>query len=245
MDEGVLVDIAVAFTAYQRPQYFQETLETWSHVKGVEDVKALVRLEPSQVQEAMKNLFFECPFDFRLVIENSKVAGPLRNPWLAFESALQEWSPDFVIVAEDDSVVSPDVLDYFRFAAENYQDKDILTVCAFQNDWLLGPDNRVVRKEWFAPTIWGTWASTWTWLRDHWDFDYSHRGWDNRIHELLKQEHLQSLFPVASRSNHIGRIGGAHMLEEYWESSQAHRFVTEPRPDKWSEVNIADIRSQG
>ena len=97
----------IAFTVNNRPHYLKETLASWEAVRGIGDAHLVFRCEP-HCPEAV-SLCQEVTFADRIVTVNRERSGVLANPWHALEqgSALGE----FVILAEEDLIVSPDVLE--------------------------------------------------------------------------------------------------------------------------------------
>jgi len=200
----------VAFTANNRPDYMRETVESWNKVRGIEDAHVIVRVEPGnpEVEKAASLL------NGRLLEGHTNPVqyGALSNPWHALETAFSFGYP-FAILAEDDSPVADDVLEYFRWCEIRYHgDQDILAVCAFQHDAQGGP-KEVIRQARFVPTVWGIWRDRWEKrLRDDWDHDYTHKGWDWRINEhWIQERRFLTIGPGQSRSQVSGEHGGTHL----------------------------------
>lgn len=213
---------AIAFTAHNRPDYLAETLKSWSKVRGIGRYPLVFHVEPvnHQVQEMCRNVQFGKSNE---TIVNPQVYGALGNPWHAYETAFQY--DDFAVVAEDDSIVSTDVMEYFEWCRNQYADDlSVLAVCAFWGSDPVGPVDGVHRRSWFAPTIWGTWADRWKELRESWDFDYRYKGWDWNINERVLGDRT-CVFPAWSRSQHIGKHNGTHMLPKEFEELQSRSFI--------------------
>jgi hypothetical protein len=213
---------AIAFTANNRPGYLQDALISWKNVRGIERYPLVFHVEPvnSIVREMCEGAQFGKSNE---TIVNPEVYGALGNPWHAFETGFEY--DDFVVLAEDDSVVSTDVMEYFEWCRHQYQEDDeVLAVCAFWGQEPVGPVDGVHRRHWFAPTIWGTWADRWDELRKSWDFDYSHKGWDWNLNERIMGDR-HCVFPAWSRSQHIGKHNGTHMLPGDFEELQSRSFI--------------------
>lgn len=205
----------VCFTVNNRPQYLKETLESWSRVRGIGDAHLIFRCEPG-CPETLE-MCGAVDFAPRTVVRNFRRFGALGNPWRAFRSgfaALPGGQGDFVILAEDDSPVADDVLAYFGWASERYQDRpDALGVCAFQRHLQPGGKHAVSLVPWFRPTVWGTWRDRWEQLLSpDWDFDYRYKGWDWRIIEhWIGEKGYRFAAPAESRSQVSGEFGGTHL----------------------------------
>ena len=215
---------AIVFTAHNRPNYLDITLESWARVRGIERYPLAFHVEPVNlsVERRCERAQFGKSNE---TIVNPKVYGALGNPWHAFETGFGY--DDFTVIAEDDSIVSTDVMEYFDWCRHQYANDDrVLAVCAFWGNDPVGPVDGVHRKQWFAPTIWGTWIDRWeNVLRDTWDFDYSKKGWDWNINENLLHGDRVCVFPAWSRSQHIGKHNGTHMLPHQFEELQSRSFV--------------------
>jgi hypothetical protein len=215
--------VIVAFTVNNRPAYLRETLDSWSRVRGIGDAYLLFQCEPG-CPEAED----ECcaaGFASRAVRVNRQRRGVLANPWQALESAFAlPVGSDFVILAEEDLVVSPDVLEYFTWAQRYRDDPSVLGVTTHQHEERPGGLPGAAPADWSDPGrwhfwVWGTWRDRWErLLRDSWDTTYeengggpSQRGWDWKFRNLLVTgKGMRMIAPSLSRSQHIGRHGGSH-----------------------------------
>ena len=209
---------ALFFTAYDRPEYLRQTLQSWENVRGIQDWHVVFRIEPSPRQqdiEVLFRLFAETMMlpSFEILINETKL-GVLEHPYVGFSELFQRFN--FVVRAEDDLLVSDDILEYFTYAAETYEhDIDIATVNAFSK--ISGEDHRLFRQQRFNPWIWGTWKHIWDRLLEPtWDHDYStfngvpgvESGWDWNIDtRLLAKNGYSAIYPENSRVQNIGLWG--------------------------------------
>lgn len=227
---------AVFLTAYNRIPYLQQTLASWEDVDGQEDWDFIASVEPSPVQqqvvEEFEEFFSKTNFNLAEVRVNEKLEGVLHHPWMCFEGLFGFGRYDFVVRAEDDLVVSNDILEFFSWAAHNYQgDPQVATVHAYSSDD--GPINAVRKSEAFSPWLWGTWRNRWRDLiGPTWDHDYStyngfpgnQSGWDWNLNtRIFPQYDLRSIVPVTSRANNIG-VYGTHGTSDNFERSFSFHF---------------------
>jgi hypothetical protein len=223
---------SLVFTAYNRPQYFTPVMASWAAVRGFADWDPVVFLEPSPVQQEMTRIAAAAGAG---VWANPHRRGVSDNPWYALDTAFTVGEgSDFAVLAEDDVLVSDDVLEYFSWAAQRFRREHILTVCAASFATTCPPDQEqdTVRSGQFCPLVWGTWADRWTAvLRDSWDHDYSSGtatqpqcGWDWNI-GLRVMGDWQVIAPAASRSVHIGADGGAHCTPAHFPATVAPTFT--------------------
>lgn len=232
---------AVFFTVFNRPDYFHQTLKSWEDVRGKDAWDFIVRIEPSPLQADMVQIaqdFFEKNQieNFKIMV-NSTVLGVLHHPWRGFTDLFAE-GYQFVIRAEDDLIVSDDVLEYFLWASVVFrEDPKVATVQAFSlTDG--APDEATIESN-FSAWTWGTWKDRWEYIiGPTWDHDYStfngtsgtQAGWDwNLSTRILPQKGLGSVRPVVSRTNNIG-LWGVHGTPENFEDSKAFRPHHDPAP---------------
>jgi hypothetical protein len=220
----------LAFTAYNRVNYLEQTVASWNEVRRLDTWNAHFYIEPSSVQTYVTDAANE--LDTAVIAHfNSEHKGVLGNPWNAFNDRFNDGA-DFVVLAEDDVVVSSDILEYFEWASEEYKDdQSILAINAWTESG--GEENEVFRIHYFSPLIWGIWRDRWeTHLRDTWDFDYStsnadgsQAGWDGNIWRIMQAKKLDCIQPRQSRSDHIGIHGGTHMTPDLYHTSRGVDFA--------------------
>jgi hypothetical protein len=223
-----------------RPQYLEQTLDSWRHVRSTEDWVFGFSVEPGPHLRACADLidrFTESRKSF--VIVNPKRYGVLRNPFASFNNAFRQF--EFVVLSEEDVEVSNDILEFFSCMSSKYIDaQKVLAVCA-ENWCAPGNDHDAVFLDpRFCPLVWGTWQDRWeNTLRDTWDLDYStgnadgsHAGWDWNINRIIKSEGFKVAAPGVARSLHIGRKG-VHMLEQDFAASQSPTYVASHTEFHW------------
>ncbi|HEU4864984.1 MAG TPA: hypothetical protein VFT76_01945 [Actinomycetota bacterium] len=226
-------------TATNRPNYLSEVLASWAAVRGISDALMLFNVEPGNGDVA--SLAEEWEASPKLVFSNRARYGVLGNPWWALDRAFtiaERAGEGFVVLAEDDSTVADDVLEYFAYAAEvGEENREIFSVNAFNlracpSECCRRSAHHVHFDPSFYSTVWGTWADRWNdELRKEWDFDYVRGGWDLHIDREILVGGRRSLTPCRSRSQHIGEFGGAHMLEEHFAFNQSDCFDPSPSRD--------------
>lgn len=228
---------ALFFTAYNRVAYLQQVLHSWYSVRGLEDWHIVALIEPSPVQNQIREEFELFKESLGLtnmeIIVNPERYGVLHHPWVGFQKLLVDEHFDFAVRAEDDLVVSDDVLEYFTWAAKEFRgDAQVVTVNAFSSAFVGTPDE-VVRGSKFSPWVWGTWANRWKALvGPTWDHDYStfneesgnQSGWDwNLDTRVIPAMNLRTISPILSRSDNIG-VYGVHGTPANFVSAVGFRY---------------------
>lgn len=215
-------------TAANRPNYFRETMNSWRKVRGFYDWKVVIRLEPTPQVSEHQNVVTELQHENIQIVVNPQVYGVLHHPWVGFNELFM--FSDFVVRAEDDLLVSDDILEYFDWASEEYlNDKDIAAVIGFSPDDVVDGPEVVNRRPDFSPWVWGTWHDRWVdYMRDTWDHDYStyngspgnQAGWDwNLDTRILPGLKKQCIMPSVSRVQNIGVFGVHGTPENFVQAS--------------------------
>lgn len=217
--------LAVAITANNRPQYLKQVIESWHQVRGIDNVWVIFQVEPASPE--VLELCKDAGFPKQVVKLNQHQMSALGNPYVAIESAFSDvGDTDFVILGEDDSTVTADILEYFAFASRYYyRRKRCLAVCSFQQRIPFGAQPHLVfPRHYFASVVWGTWRDRWNLIRTQWVFDYTY-PWDRMLLDrVLKVNYCA--FPMISRSQHIGQLGGTHMPPDQFKDMQAQQVHT-------------------
>jgi hypothetical protein len=219
------VNPVVAFTVNNRPAYLRVTLASWARARGVAAADLIFRCEPGCDEAAELSRATASWSHSTFTYINEARRGVLANPWHALEDGFATGA-GFVVLAEEDTPVSTDILEFFTWAANTYRDdEDVTAVCAHQLDAPPGEPGHVYRTSHFSPIVWGTWFDRWDrQLRDSWDFDYSHKGWDWRINNLLERSGQVAISPVLARAQHIGEHGGTHCTPDFFPNTVAKSF---------------------
>lgn len=234
----------IVFTAYNRPQYLVDTLDKWSNVDLINEQDIYFSIDPSGQTHRIVELItdFKNKINGNVYINiNDKIYGCAKNTWSVIDRAFEQY--DFVIVAEDDIFPSKDILKYFDYLIDKYEnDEQIAVICTNyeRDDW---DQTKISRFNGFRVQIWGTWKDMWSkYIKDTWDFDYSTgvnggpSGWDwNLTLRVIPNNNLKSIVPHSSRSQHMG-VQGVHCNPDIFESTQYKSFREDYSWDELVEV---------
>lgn len=209
------------FTAYNRLNYFRQSLGSWTgvpemadwHVRFSIDASPDARVMAREAEEFISRN--ELP-DASIEVRSANL-GVLRHPWVAFEEAFAD-GYDFALRAEDDLVVANDVLRCTAFMRDQFA-ADPSVACVNLASYEDGAQSLVWLRNEFNPLIWGTWKDRWTQvIGPTWDHDYStyngtpgnQAGWDWNLNtRVLPQRGLKVAAPARSRVDNIG-VWGTH-----------------------------------
>lgn len=230
---------ALFFTAYDRPEYLRQSLETWKAVRGLERWRVVAMIEPGEHHEEIRQIFLgffheqQHP-DFEVMV-NPMRYGVLHHPWVGFERLFGYHR--FVVRTEDDLLVSSDIMEYFEWASHEYaSDPTVASIHGF-NFHALGADDEVQLCGHFNPLVWGTWRNRWrSFIGPTWDHDYStfnerpgfQAGWDWNLNTRIYPDRgMRALYPLMSRVDNIGLVG-THSTPENFRSSASFQKHREP-----------------
>lgn len=219
---------AILFTAYDRLRYLQASFDTWHDVRGLKDWYVLFSIDPSDITlhivQECEEFAFHAGLDFYDIRVNDERLGVLEHPYQGLGDLFED--NDFVVRAEDDLLVSDDILEYFTWAATRFaHDNDVANVGAFSRTD--GSSHEVLRDQHFNPLTWGTWADRWEdFIEPTWDRNYStnngtpgiEAGWDWNLTRQYAARGKYAVAPAASRVQNIG-IVGTHSTPEVFEQS--------------------------
>jgi hypothetical protein len=220
---------AIFFTVFDRPVYLKNSLDSWEKVDNLSEYDIYFKLEPSSYLDAnidIINNFYDKTNINMHILTNDHLMGNGNNVWDGFEILFEKY--DFVILAEDDILVSTDVCKYFDYLEEKYRDDEEVAIISANTKWDTTDPTFIVKEPRFNGLIWGTWKKYWTnYFRDTWDKDYTSgtpSGWDwNLTLRVLPPNNLKTIHPHVSRSQHIGE-SGLHCTEEIFDLTRSPSF---------------------
>lgn len=214
-------------TAYNRPEYFKKTVESWAQVKQKEQWDLVISLDytpDDTIRQQMLDIAHSLDNSgFRRVKidKMEKNLGVLEHPYAAFTKYFNKGA-DFIVRAEDDLIVSDDILHYFMANQQTFKsDYSIASIhgCTFEQESL--GSEYVSKSSRFNPLVFGTWRDRWdAYIGPTWDRDYStyngtvgnQAGWDWNLNtRVLPKLGKSVLLPHTSRVDNIG-VYGTHAL---------------------------------
>jgi hypothetical protein len=238
---------AIVFTVFDRVQYLKETLDSWEQVRNINNYDIYFKIEPSDHQQGIFDVIDnfdnhrEC-ISHKLL--NKSIIGNGFNTWESFEYLFNKY--DFVILAEDDIVVSKDIVEYFDSTEPMFRDDDEVAIISANTKLSVEDPSKVVRQQGFNGLVWGTWKKYWiNYFRDNWDKDYSSDtekcGWDWHLNlRIMPSNGLKNINPMASRSNHIG-INGIHCDKTIFDETQSPLFKEDNVWDFIEEMIVVNL----
>jgi len=230
----------VTVSAYNRPEYLEQTLAALSRCHGVFDCSVTVLLdecpETAQQQEICER------FGFRHGVMTPRV-GCNRAILGALLYGFDELGGEYHVHLEDDTVPCRDALRWFAWARDAYRDDPaVFSVSGYQRV----SSGRVAEsglRRWFTPWGWATWRDRFDGIRDGWS-RHDDISWDVVVNHRLRAGRYEA-FPTVSRIQNIGAERGTHVPDAEWHRQNQH--VAETADDlnrgpvlSWGEVRRDD-----
>ena len=240
--------LTIAFTVSgQRDAYLKQVLRAWHKVRGIQDCQLVFSCEPWP-QHFEFGAWAKRSFSNVLVTVNESVLGGYHNTHraLSIAAARSLSGRDFIVLAEEDVLPADDVVEYFTWAQERFAaDPDVWTVCAhsYKSDRHAGP-HEVISLPWFSPILWGTWEERWDKLiSPQWGgISANPDAWDAKLRGTIQRKEHEgacSVFPVRSRSLHIGQVSTLmppSVAEHFYKQSVSKTFAAHYGPGTYQLV---------
>lgn len=233
---------AVVIVSYDRTEYFRQTLESWLTVRGKENYTFFFSLDYSEKTGQMLDVinWFQTTSGVSIDVEvNIPKLGVGFNHQRAIQKAFDKENA-IVIVAEDDVIVSNDILEYYEYAFGNLYESDILMICGHSHDDPGKSDNIIFKRQYYNPLSWAISKDKWdTVLKDEWSvepFELEEglivEGFDFTIdRRVLKQYEMSCIFPLRTRCKHVGIIGVHSNQENYYDNPYFIKDI--PKTTAW------------
>jgi len=212
--------INIAISAYNRPEYLQRCIAALYKAKGFDKEKYNIFCAMDCNDDgSFSNDVLDVFFWFRLVPDIAKKKqGCNYTVKKALDMAWED-SPDFVLMLEDDIIISDDALIYIEWAAQKYKDDPSVRTIGLwghDNGYELGTPlserehGKVMRQNYFTCWGWGTWRDRWEEMLATWTTgnDSHETSWD-----VIASSHLGDrveILPSISRAYNCGEHGGTH-----------------------------------
>lgn len=227
-------DVTLIVPAWKRPLYLRRALDSWTAARGFCELRSVaVALAPSPVGEEMEKAAFGA-----WIWPDSERAQAAPGPHTAVAEAVNRAFGDpgceFVIVSEDDQIVSDDILEYVAFCRS--LDVDVVNCHSnhgqgYSPRWDdTGADQATVRVMGaFSSFTWGVPRDAWTqiWLPS-WDWDCTsgdqpwNHGYDWQMHRISQGR--RCAIPDATRTQNIGQYDGTHADPALFWATQCAAF---------------------
>ena len=153
----------IVFTAFDRPHYAKQSIDSLGQCYGVEDYLIIPFVEP--VHQEVIDLFSAIDYANLEMRVNITQQGHTQNTYNALEYGFTK--SDYVILLESDDIFAPDFLRFHEFCRDKYKDdKSVYTIASghYHDVKTIVPKNKILTYELragFSNRGWGTWIDRW------------------------------------------------------------------------------------
>lgn len=214
--------INIAISAYNRPEYSRRSLAAIVGAKGFSPEKYNIYCsidcdENGDISPEVYNIY--ASYNGPLTLGTAPIKlGCNYNVRAALEIAWED-NPDFVLMIEDDIIISHDALLYIEWAANKFKDDaSVRTVGLWKSKDGWDFDKpltkrtlfKIEEQAWFTCWGWGTWRDRWPEMLSKWTTgDDSHdTSWDVVLFSHLNNR--KEIVPSISRAYNCGDLNGTH-----------------------------------
>lgn len=199
----------ITVSAYNRPEHLRECLDGLSRCIGISSSHVAVVCDMSDKTSECLEIARSHRFD---TVENESRMGCNATIKKCIAYAVAVMGSEFHVHLEDDIVPSRDLLEWFSWARDTYeQDSEIFTISGYQRS---GNGNFTTcgRRRKFTPWGWATWHDRLIQIGLGID-ETSLVSWD--VQTNITRGTRKELFPSVSRVDNIGPVG-EHMHDPRW-----------------------------
>lgn len=236
----MVAGVNITVSAYNRPEYLQQTLAALRSCVGIEECRVVVILDPCEETDTQVAISRRYGFEPAVIQERAMCNAAIRG---AFVHGFDQMRSEFHVHLEDDTVPCRDALLWFAWARDAYRDNPaVMNVSGYQKISNQRPAEAGLRR-WFTPWGWGTWRDRWVGLDAGWSRN-ADLSWDIVVNHALRAGRYE-VFPTVSRIQNIGGEKGTHVPSQEWH--REHHHVEETADDlgggavsEWKVTRIDD-----
>ena len=218
---------------YNRPNYTRRCISHLESCLGIEDYLVIFIIDPSKHIDEVHSIIHKCRLKKNIIV-NEKICGQGGNCTQLLETAF-EHGGEYVINVESDIILSVDALRMFEYCGEKFaKHNHIACVSAWNNR-----SDVPVEREFYKlglrkyATFWGIAF----WQHKLKNIDCTNLT-DKKFGDTIKKLDKYVVYPLVSRSNHIGFNDGIHInlngKNNLAEQAQANKYY--PATLYWADV---------
>lgn len=224
----------ICIQTFNRPHYLKRVIDSLKTCDGIGNYTLVAGCEPGFIECVNIVKSADKFMNVEININETKLGcndNTKRNVKRGFDKS------DFVIILEDDLIVSWDFLRYMEWGLQTYvDDPEIWNITSSREAHSPIPANQrdpgaVVRNAHFTSIGWATWKDRFDFFYQRWqDGDEPKtRGWDFQCTDARKAWGGKQIRPWISRTHHIGETGLHVNPKSGWTKSYSHDIFMEER----------------
>lgn len=211
----------ITVSAYNRPDYLEQTLAALRSCDGIADCEVIVLIDLSEVSDRCVELARKHRFSYGTYSERLGCNQAIQH---ALAYGFNHMQSEFHVHLEDDTVPTRDFLRWMAWARDQYRDDPgVMSVSGYQQVSNGCLDECGLRR-WFSSWGWGVWRDRWLGLHMGWTQD-DLPSWDLIVNRFLRAGRYEA-FPTVSRIQNIGAEKGTHVPSAQWHAKHQHVPVT-------------------
>lgn len=209
---------AITMTAYKRPEYLRQALDSLRLCDGKEQFDLHIGLEPGVREVA--DICDSVDWMNRTVHRNVERLGVRKNPFELLSGVFNAGYSG-VLYLEDDIVVARDAVRLALWYFDNARPEEICLNLYNHRSSRANP-GQIVQSDTFSSLGLVICPFQWTLVGAAWWADQ--RGWDFGFNSEM-QAGKKVVCPSASRSHHIGRDGGTHYVKRLHDKIYVNNYL--------------------
>lgn len=217
----------ISILAYNRPEYLTQCLEALSKCRGAEEWGVIVSVDGPNGQQPMPSVPLPKNLNIEVVRHQVNYGIDHHNAFCAngvfdnFEAA------DFLVMLEDDAILTPDALELASGFHGWPRRDEYLFMSVGDPKYTKSPP-----EEWEYEQLveerYSIYTSAWCFTRGSWEKMLgawnrplrTQLGWDWSLSTSMHDNGWKSLYPTVSRSKNVGRVG-VHAYAEWFDQNVA------------------------
>ena len=221
---------SITITAWRRPEYLNTMLASLAK-NDLSGYRIYFGLEPGCTP--VIDLADAFPHEDKIIVINQKKLGVCDNPFNVLSLAFSQGSEGNIYI-EEDLALSPDVTQVADWYLDQVDKTQVLYLGLFNMTSDPSKPEQFFKGRSFSPLGGVISKDQWnTWFKPNWKNNaepikiWGKWGWDWCMSAVIRNNpELRSIFPKASRTNHIGREGGVHCTPEDHDKHFGHLKIS-------------------
>jgi hypothetical protein len=254
------VSRTIVVLGYNRPDCLRRCLTALARCRSISKFDLRIFIDGGKDSMSLESVNFlpekERPISWFTSKSPTNYGINHHNKWAVDRTFAESPDTDFVVLLEDDCVLTPDALEL----AMNFHGLMAVTeanLCAYPYHFasLGDPDYRksppadadydkILETQGLYTSGWCFTRAGWSTIRERWNrLLRTQIGWDYSLSYTAWEQKWRSLAPLVSRAQNIGRIG-AHSTAEFFDANVAASTFSDGRKfDRFTLAHVVDVTS--
>jgi len=255
----------VAVLAYNRPEYLTMCLEALSRCRGAEEWGVIVSVDGPNGQHPMPSVPLPKNLNIEVVRHKNNSGIDHHNSFCANGIFSRIAEANFLVMLEDDAVLTPDALELASgFYGWPRRDDYLFMSIGDPKYSKVAPEEseyeQLVEERYSIYTsAWCFTRGSWEKMLETWNRPLSTQlGWDWSLSTSMHENGWKSMYPLVSRARNVGRVG-VHAYAEWFDQNVAparysdgrqitgirvKKLADEPLPE-WLRAELAASKGKG